>query len=398
MKNWKSPKIIIGSKAIGKEYYNRTDLEELIIKEIKKGNHINIAAPRRVGKTSVVYYISKNKLSDYHCIFESIQSLQSENEVYKRIYELILSSFNSNIKTIKKLKNYLSGRGIKSISFEGVEFIDKKDIDYIKEIENICSELIKNNEKVVLFIDELPDVLYHLHKYNTPDKKDEAIRLLRNLRVWRQNDQFKNLTLVLTGSVGFHHIVKMIEGRATDLNDLNNIKFEAFTKKQALAYIQHVTNEATIKYTANMAKYLLDKVSYLIPYFINLLLREVDSVSIKNQTKKLTKKTINTAFDIIVRENKDFKDWKDRLFEYYSDFDAKFMNEILVYLAHYDTLSLRRMYDLAVKHKQEIHYMDIIEILENDGYIIEYNDSYTFISPFLKAFWKKNQPIYNETK
>ena len=398
MKNWKSPKIIIGSKAIGKEYYNRTDLEELIIREIKKGNHVNIAAPRRVGKTSVVYYISKNKLKGYHCIFESIQSLQSENDVYKRIYELILSSFSSNIKTKKKLKNYLSGRGIKSISFDGVEFIDKKDINYIKEIENICFELIKNNEKVVLFIDELPDVLYYLHKNNTSNKTDEAIRLLRNLRVWRQNDQFKNLTLVLTGSVGFHHIVKMIEGRATDLNDLNNIKFEAFTKNQALEYIQHVTNEATIKYTDNMAKYLLDKTSYLIPYFINLLLREIDSISLKNQTKKLTKKTIDTAFNIIVKENKDFKDWKDRLFEYYSDFDAKFMNEILVYLAHYDTLSLRRLFDLAIKHKQEIHYMDIVEILENDGYIIEYNDSYTFISPFLKAFWKKNQPIYTETK
>ena len=366
-----------------------------IIREIKKGNHVNIAAPRRVGKTSVVYYISKNRLKEYHCIFESIQSLQSENEVYKRIYELILSSFSSNTQVTKKLKNYLSGRGIKNISFEGVQFTDKKDINYHKEIENICSELIKNNEKVVLFIDELPDVLYYLNKHN---KNEEAIRLLRTLRVWRQNDQFKNLTLVLTGSVGFHHIVKIIEGRATDLNDLNNIKFEAFTKNQALGYIQHVTSESTIKYTNNMAKYLLDKVSYLIPYFINLLLREIDSISKKTKTKKLTKKNIDTAFDIIVKENKDFKDWKDRLFEYYSDFDAKFMNEILVYLAHYDTLSIRRLYDLAIKHKQEINYMDIVEILENDGYIIEQNNSYSFISPFLKAFWKKNQPIYTETK
>jgi len=395
MKNWKSPKIIIGSKAIGQEYYNRKDLEQLIIKEVKKGNHINIAAPRRVGKTSIVYYISKNKLKQYHCIFDSIQSLQSETEVYKRIYELILSSFSSNKQVLKKLKHYLSGRGIKKISFEGIDFSNKKEINYHKEIENICKELIKNDEKVVLFIDELPDVLYYLNKHN---ENKEAISLLRTLRVWRQNDQFKNITLVLTGSVGFHHIVKIIEGRSTDLNDFNNIKFKAFSQKEALTYIQYVTKEATIKYSDVMARYLLEKVSYLIPYFINLLLREVDFISLNTKTKKLTKKTLDTAFNNVVKENKDFKDWKDRLFEYYSDADAKFMNEVLAYLAHYDNLNIRRLYDLAIKHKQEIHYMDLIEVLENDGYILENNESYAFISPFLKAFWRKNQPIYTETK
>ena len=395
MKNWKSPKIIIGAKAIGKDYYNRTDIEDLIIDEVKKGNHINIAAPRRVGKTSVVYYISKNKLKNYHCIFESIQSLQSEKAVYKKIYELILGSFSSNKQIIKKLKNYFSGRGIKNISLDGVEFNQKKEISYINEIENICSELIKNDIKVVLFIDELPDVLYYIYKYKT---SDEAIRLLRNLRVWRQNEQFKNLSLVLTGSIGFNHIVKMIEGRSVDLNDLHNIKFEAFTKKQAIAYIHHVTKDATITYSANLAGYILDKVSYLIPYFINLILREVDLYLYKNNLKTPTKKIINTAFDIIVKENKYFDDWKDRLIEYYPDNEARFMNEILVYLAHYDSISLRRLYDLAIKHKRDLDYMSFIEILENDGYIVENKQVYTFLSPFLKAFWKKDQPIYTETK
>jgi len=395
MKNWKSPKIIIGSKAIGKDYYNRTDIENLIIEEIKKGNHINIAAPRRVGKTSVVYYISKNKLQDYHCIFKSIQSLQSADGVYKQVYELILSSFSSNTQAKKKFKNYFSKIGIKNISLKGIEFTDKRDINYSKEIENICTELIAHNEKVVLFIDELPDVLYFINEHKT---KEEAIHLLKTFRNWRQNPPFKNLTLVLTGSIGFHHIVKMIEGRATDLNDLNNIKFEAFTKKQAKKYIYHVTKDATITYSDSLVNYIIKKVSYLIPYFINLILREVDQIVKKNDNLKITKRLIDSAFDIIVKENKDFKDWKDRLFEYFTENEARFMNEILVYLAHFDTLSLRRLYDLAIKYKRDIDYMSFVEILENDGYIVENNQTYSFISPFLKAFWKKDQPIYTETK
>ena len=61
-----------------------------------------------------------------------------------------------------------------------------------------------------MFIDELPEVLHSLNKKN---KKEDAIVILKNLRRWRQEDQFKNFRIVLAGSVGIHHVIKLIEGR-----------------------------------------------------------------------------------------------------------------------------------------------------------------------------------------
>jgi hypothetical protein len=39
--------------------------------------------------------------------------------------------------------------------------------------------------------------------------------------------------------------------------------------------------------------------------------------------------------------------------------------------------------------------MDFIFNLEHDGYITKKEHQYIFISPFLKEFWKQNNPIYN---
>jgi len=55
-RDWIEPKIIIGKDATGKYYYRREEIEGEIWTEIKKGNNVLIAAPRRVGKTSVMKY------------------------------------------------------------------------------------------------------------------------------------------------------------------------------------------------------------------------------------------------------------------------------------------------------------------------------------------------------
>lgn len=80
-----------------------------------------------------------------------------------------------------------------------------------------------------------------------------------------------------------------------------------------------------------------------------------------------------------------------------TDFD--FVNEILIHISHKGTISIQTIFDKAIKHTKTDEYMDLIHDLTQDGYIVETSvgsNYYVFISPFLKAFWKRNNPIYNE--
>ncbi|HAO09328.1 MAG TPA: hypothetical protein DCQ50_20645, partial [Chryseobacterium sp.] len=106
--NWKSPDIIIGKEATGKFYYRREVFENEVWKEIEKGNNVLIAAPRRVGKTSVMKYMTENPKENYKLIFRNVQGIDDEKRFYKTIYELIiicLSKFKKN-KTL--IQNYLT--------------------------------------------------------------------------------------------------------------------------------------------------------------------------------------------------------------------------------------------------------------------------------------------------
>lgn len=89
---------------------------------------------------------------------------------------VFLSKFG---KTTTWIFVFLGGINITEITKDGVKFGDKKEIDYLNEINQLLPKLSSNNLKIVLFIDELPEVLNNMYKAK---KIEEASAILDNLR------------------------------------------------------------------------------------------------------------------------------------------------------------------------------------------------------------------------
>ncbi len=392
---WISPNTIIGPVATGNYYYPRTEIVDDIWTELAKGNYILIAAPRRVGKTSIMRDIEKNPREGFTVIFESIQAVKSEKEFYETLYRLILSCLNKTDKAKKGILKFIKKKKISEIDIKGKIKIEEKDFNYLEAINTIFKELGDRSETIVLLLDELPEVL---HCINKAGKTEEAKAILKQLRTWRQSD-FKKLRFVLSGSVGIHYVVKTIEGRTSDLNDLKKVICEPLNKVEASNYIDWATKNATIKYNDDLKTYLLQRIQhYYTPYFINLMLDEIDKQGRKGNMTNITNLDIDNAFNKVVENNEHFADWKTRLSEYLPKHNFDFVNEILIHIAHRGFITVNNIYDKAVKHDKTNDYMDLINDLKQDGYIVEEteeNKKYIFISPFLKAFWFKNNPVYN---
>lgn len=389
---WNSPKIIIGPVATGDYYYHRLEIVEDIWEELEKGNFVLIAAPRRVGKTSVMKFMVENPKENYKLIFENIQGINSEDDFYKMIYKLILSCLNDSKKIKTWFKNYLKSKSISEVDFKGSFKITNQKIDYLEEINNVIPQLDTDSENIILLIDELPEVLHNLYKNN---KKEQAISILKNMRSWRQDSRFKKMQFVLAGSIGIHYVVNTIEGRNSDLNDLRKVYCNPLNWNQTNEYIEWATRDATVKYNEELKEYLLNKIQYFVPYFINIVLSEIDKTAKRNKNPEILTQSIDSAFEIVIKENDHFKDWKKRLSDYLSNENFLFVNEILIQIAHKESITIQEIYDKAIKHNKTSDYMDFISDLEQDGYIIENDKKYIFISPFLKEFWKRNNPIYN---
>ncbi len=391
--NWIAPDIVLGPVATGNNFYLRNDMVELIWVELKKGKSVLLAAPRRVGKTSVMQYMERHPIENYKMIFQNIQGIETANEFFERIYTMLLNCLNTTDKAKKWVKKLLKSKSIKKISLDGIEF-ETKPTDFLAATDTLLKELNDNQEieNLVLLLDELPEVLFRINKISNKD----AISILKNLRRWRQQPEMnKKVQFVLAGSVGIHYVVEKIETRNTDLNDLiPPVKFEPLSDTEAYNYIDWATKDATITYDTRLKQHLLNKIHYFVPYFINLLLDETDKQAKKKNASEITTQDIDTAFDTVVKYSDYFKDWKKRLDDYMPKEDFNFVNEILVHTAHKEYITLQEIYDKAVRHNKTASYRDFIDELEKDGYIIEINDQYRFISPFLNAFWKRNNPIY----
>lgn len=393
---WKSHKAIIGKEATGSYYYQRIDVQNEIWKELKKGNNILLAAPRRVGKTSVMKYLTEKPEDGYKLMFRNVQGIDNETQFYKAIYDqiiLCLGKFKTNVSLIKEYFGKLKITEIGTSSFK----IESNKIDYLNEINSLIPKLESDGETIVLLIDELPEVLHNLFKKG---KNDIALGILKNLRHWRQEDGFKKIQFVLAGSIGMHYVVSLIGGRTSDINDLKKIYYHPLSDDDGEfdKYIDWVTQDATIQYSSDLRNHLKSKIKYFVPYFINLIIDEIDNSCYKSSKYDIEEKDIDEAFVKIVKNNDHFFDWKQRLLDYMPKEDFSFVNEILIHIAHKGVISVQEIYDKSQKYGNEEGFMRLVNDLEQDGYIVEQDNKYVFISPFLKEYWKRDNPIYNEKK
>lgn len=390
--NWINPKIIIGNTATGDYYFPRPYIETSIWEEIEKGNHVLIAAPRRVGKSSVMQAILDRHPENTRCIFSNIQGIKSETEYYQRFYELLVRCLDRFGKGKSWLDSLVKSIVIEEITLNGIKFGEKKDINFEEAIDSLLTEISKNQVRVVLLLDELPEVLNNLHRQK---RSEEAGHILAHLRALRQNPEIKGcLSLILAGSVGIHHVVKAVEGRVKDINDFNPVPFEPLNQQEARAYVAWATRDASVQYDADLTDYLLAQIRHYIPYFINLMLDEINRSARKTGEPGIQRADIDRAFEAIVRNSDHFREWKYRLWDYFLPEEAAFLQEGLVCIAHENSINIRRLYDLAVKHGQQSVFMELIQGLENDGYICKRGDDYAFISPFLQTYWKLDNPVY----
>lgn len=294
---WKNPKTTIGSVATGEYYYPRESIVEQIWNELGKGNSILIAAPRRVGKTSIMRHIEDNPKANYKMLFKNIEGITSANDLYKTIFDMILSCLSNSQSLPKQVFNYVKTFSVTEVDVKGKAKIERNTLDYSKEMDKLIAELnLINNMKIILLLDELPEVLFNIYKSGRPE---EANSILKNLRKWRQNAKNKNLMFVLAGSVGIHYVVNTIGSRTSDLNDLANIDCFPLENDEIYTYIEWATGNATVQYNKELIDYLAEMVQYYVPYFLNLMLNEINAIARRNNNPTISKEIIDKAFNVI---------------------------------------------------------------------------------------------------
>lgn len=387
--NWRRPNTITGSVAQGKKYYKRQDIENKIWHELSQGNSVLFLAARRVGKSSIVSYMAQKPIDGFICKYEVIQSDASVQEFYRRICRMIQDSLTSFGKSKKWFSTWWNSWTIKTIGKENVE-LGSKDIDYRNTFFELLNQLKNNELKVILFLDEFPDVVLNVYK---KEGEEKATQLLTDIRTLCHDQNFKKTFLfVLLGSVGLSHIIKKITGRTDKMNQLHTEHLPPLSQEQSSDFLDFLLVDATMEVDTSLRNYILNKIGNYIPYYIQLLIEECDDILYSEQRTKLTENDINIAYKKLLKKNDKFEDWDSRLSGYF-EVIYPFLHNVLSKCADENKISQQEVFDIAVKYNLELQWKAYIDdILIADGYIHEADSSFYFVSPLLREWWKARHP------
>lgn len=388
---WKHPDTITGGAATDGRYLRRETINDQFWREVRKGNHILLVAPRRVGKTSMMKDLVANCPEGFSAIYEDIEGVRTRNDFYKRLFELILLC--ARLSKLKEAAAFIhrcmQKYSIKEISKEGVIF-DTKAIDYEKEFRGLIPELKHAKLHTVIFLDEFAEVI---HQLKISGCREDAVNILHTLREIRQNRGFEHFTIVYAGSVGLEFVIRSI-GRPKLINDLHAIQLNALSEEEASRLVRQLTKDTTVHFSGEALTYLKKKINHLLPYYLQLMVEAIGKIAFEYRDPTVTAAMIDQAFEKVLREKKNFEDWLERLKDYQPD-HFPFINEILKHAAHKNRITIPAIYEMALEYGRTDDYMDFVDELLHDGYLVESERHiYQFISPLLQQFWLTKYPAY----
>ena len=341
------------------------------------------------GDGYIMYKVLDEPKSNYIPIYIDTESADNQNEFWQKLFNaLIEEDFVNGLKTTaKNLWDKLKTISFKKVSASGVEFGDGEVLDYKEAFKRLIKDL-DNNKKLIIMIDEFAQTIENIIKYDDPKN---AVALLKAHRELRQDIKFsEKVTFIYAGSIGLESVVAKIDA-IKHINDLNPIKIPPLSQHEAESFTKKLCSNADIKISINEITYLLGKIEWLIPFYIQLIIQEVKKLY--RITPLVDSLMIEKAINNALENRNHFESWWSKLKTSFEKNYYLFSKEILNNISVNKKMSSLDITNIASKNRvSEDNAKEIIHSLVYDGYINNNEDPkiYRFNSPILRMWWNKN--------
>ncbi|SFE41412.1 Predicted ATPase, AAA+ ATPase superfamily [Chitinophaga sp. CF118] len=387
-------KNIIGSPARGHNFYERGREVKKITDSLRNGNNIQITAPRRVGKTSILLHLLDNDIAGHHYVYVDTENITDEQSFYQKLLMEILKNdkISGSRQLIAGFKNGTNRffRKIKSIQLlnTGIAFNNESpERDYCDEFEDFLTGYAgAEDAELVILIDEFPQTIENIRK----NSEQSAIQFLQRKRALRLNPEIsKKVKFIYTGSIGLNQTVSVLSATAT-INDLNSIEVGPLSETEAKDLFRKLLESNTRIVHSSAEECLQEVLQWYIPFHIQLLVQEIVNNTADNDliTVAVVEKALNKIIDL--RYKNHFDHYYTRLKTHFTDESFKYANAVLKEIAEKNAVNKKILGELALQY-QVTEHRHIIESLLYDGYIY-FEDAtrfYRFNSPILQRWWLK---------
>ncbi len=384
-------KSIIGQTARGEYFFPRQNITNEIWSKLDSGSNLLLVAPRRVGKTSILFDLHDHPHEGCIVVYYTSESVNDQNEFYKKLFGHILEAIGGKKKFSSKVGEFLKAQAsrIESVGLKNAELkLGEIKISYLNETIKLLDSLELKEEKLIVLIDEFAQTVENIIK--DYDEKS-AKHFLQTMREIRQSPKlYGKIQFVYAGSIGLENIAHVING-SNLINDLTLITVPALTKAESLEMTELLLEDSKLKFDDESFDYFLGLIEWFIPFHFQILLDEIGKIK-TGAGKMITKTDVDSAVKNILKQRAYFEYWFERLRKAYEGNDFKFLKELLNFISLNQSVTSPEIVNMAIGYDLQDTYKTLVNILVHDGYINNADDEsrYRFNSPLLKKWWCTN--------
>ena len=376
----------IGPPVEGEDFFGRE-------KEIRKANRLLdsnhsllLSAPRRIGKSSLAKrLIEEKKQQGWKCVYIDLEETTTEEGFLR----LVIEAFKKN-GIWKQLTEGMS-KGlvsvldrIEKVTIGGVVDFNIGKREEQEDLYKNLKELIKHDEDTFIVVDELTLFLGILNKSeNGAEKVAFILNWLRSLRQVSKT----NVRWLFCGSVGLRNFTSAMNLGFT-INDLMEFGLGELTREEAEGLLSGLCKSEDMEMSEELINYTLDKLHWNIPYFIQVIFSKLA----EEYEDEVTKESIDIAYNKLCSENY-LSTWSERLSEY-REYEVPARQILKALSTQSAGLEREAMLNILMTGQdaskvEEVDYIlsKVLEMLENDGYILKMDAIRTFRSPLLRDYW-----------
>lgn len=380
--------------ARNEDFYPRPQIVNKIYRRLDSRSHIFLAAPRRVGKTSIMRHLEDSPRENYCFVYVMLEDVYDVEVFYYELMKALLESkllsiWSRGSKKLKDARDTVVGRIRKlTVPIIGIELNEAGETSNQKEFDKLLTQLGKDDTQIVFMLDEFPQTLENIKAKHSATIAEQ---FLQKCRKQRQTCP-PNIRFIYTGSIGLPHVVGGITS-SNVINDLNTVEVPPLSPENAKDMATKILANYDVKYDSDMLDHLMQRLRWLIPFHIQLALQEVIDIY-EESTESITRSDIDEVFKRLLhyRNNRYFLQYKERL-------EKAFLNEttfaqvtkLLNHISEHNFISTKKSKEILSEKISGEDYDRIMESLQFDGYIYwdEQKNTFHFTSELLRMWWNK---------
>lgn len=383
-------KLTIGNPVVGDDFFDR-ELEQRQIWRKLESNHLLMLAPRRIGKTSLIYRLCETSqehgLFSLHC---SLAGCEDERDCIKEIFKALASlhttgqKFGKMVESIKSIK----------VAGTGIDWASDKGDSWRVAGEEIGKALAASEHSWLICVDELPVFIVKLLQQGEPGRQ-RARTFLYWLRELRQT-HFQRIKWLLAGSIGLDTMTARLRiGDA--INDLEPFKLDAFSPDSAKRFLAELADSYKLPLDTATIDYLLQRIGWPVPYYLQLMFSHLRDAYLDEQTPP-SQAAIDAVFNKLLGQGYrvHFDYWRQRLDDELGMPEAGYATRILDLLCaesqgmSAEVLTQAMTEQIANTEDRDRTLRHLLQILENDGYLVRHETGrYAYRLEWLRMYWQK---------